>query len=195
MNYNELNDAIARLSYTSAMLEQMYEANEGEVTEATEALEAESKAIATLIEGDGIDLLGRWLTNKEAEASTLKAEKQAIDAKLKRANQTIDYIKAEVARVLDLLGLNEAKKGLIYSFKAVDKVSTHLTEESAEKWLKTAKSGALANGLPEYIDVSIRLRVSELPKSGELPEGIERETTRTARFGKPRKAKDDDANV
>ena len=152
MNYNELNDAIARLSYTSAMLEQMYEANEGEVTEVTEALEAEGKAIATLIEGDGIDLL-------------------------------------------DLLGLNEAKKGLIYSFKAVDKVSTHLTEESAEKWLKTAKSGALANGLPEYIDVSIRLRVSELPKSGELPEGIERETTRTARFGKPRKAKDDDANV
>lgn len=191
MNYNELNDAIARLSYTSAMLEQTYEANGGEVTDETEALEAEGKAVATLIEGDGIDLLGRWLANKESEVATLKAERQAIDAKMKRANATIDYIKSEVARVLDLLNLADAKKGLIYSFKAVDKVSTHLTEESAEKWLKTAKSGALANGLPEYIDVSIRLRVSDLPKGGTLPEGIKQDTTRTVRFGKPRKAKDD----
>lgn len=192
MNLNELNDAIARLSYTSALLEETYENNGGEVTAETEALEAEKQSIAKLVEGDGIDMLGRWLANKESEVATLKAEKQSIDAKMKRANATVDFVKSEIARVLDALNLTEAKKGLIYSFKAVDKVSTHLTEESVEKWLKIAKSGALAEGLPEYIDVSVKLRVSALPKEGALPDGVEQDVTRSVRFGKPRKVQGDE---
>lgn len=190
MNLNELNDAIARLSYTSALLEETYENNGGEVTAETEALEAEKQSIAKLVEGDGIDMLGRWLANKESEVANLKAEKQSIDAKIKRAQATVDFVKSEIARVLDALNLT--KKGLIYSFKAVDKVSTHLAEESAEKWLRIAKSGALSAGLPEYIDVSVKLRVSALPKEGALPDGVVQDVTRSVRFGKPRKAQGDE---
>lgn len=79
MNNTEINNAIAELYRTANTLEELYIENEGEVTEDSAQLEEQLEAIKTLLNGDGIDSLGRWLKGKEDERATLKAEKAAIE--------------------------------------------------------------------------------------------------------------------
>ena len=65
MDYKELNDILSSLDYASYKLEETYAENEGEVTEQTELMEAEITAMKTLLNGEGVDFLGRWLKGKE----------------------------------------------------------------------------------------------------------------------------------
>ena len=65
MNNKDINAALAALNEGMCLLEEEYIENGGEVTETTEAMEAQIESIRTLLEGEGIDSLGRWLKTKE----------------------------------------------------------------------------------------------------------------------------------
>ena len=58
MDYKELQDILSTLEYTSYKLEETYVENEGEVTEETELMEGEITAMKTLLNTEGVDLLG-----------------------------------------------------------------------------------------------------------------------------------------
>ena len=65
MKTSEIYEKIAILDNINKALEAEYIDGGGEVTATTEQLESERQAVADLLEGDGIDGLGRWLKGKQ----------------------------------------------------------------------------------------------------------------------------------
>lgn len=201
MNNTEINNAIAELYRTANTLEELYIENEGEVTEDSAQLEEQLEAIKTLLNGDGIDSLGRWLKGKEDERATLKAEKAAIDRRIKATERTIDYIKFQVGEVLRATGC-EKVKGLSYSFAQATSTKTSVNMDIIDnQFLDAATDAARDAGLPSFIDVALVTNVTKIKDFIEnLPEGedlefdpftyINETTTPTIRFTKPRVAKE-----
>ena len=106
MTYKDIQDALATLNRLSVELEDQYIESEGEVTEATEEMEARKAAVQDLLQNDGIDALGRWLKVKEDEVKMWKAEKAAADRKVKSAQNTVDFVKAKIAEVMTMTGMD-----------------------------------------------------------------------------------------
>lgn len=195
MTYKDIKSAIEALARISAELENAYIENGGEVTAETEELEAQIAAIADLLEGEGIDTLGRWLKAKEDEKATYKAEKAAAEAKIKSVDKTIDFVKDVIGQVLRSTG-REKVKGAFYTFSQYTSTKTSYNSEKVdEDYLEAATEAARAAGLPGYIDVSLKTtatRISDWAKTHE-DEGsgyLSVETSETCKFTKPRTAKE-----
>ena len=189
MKYKDIQDALATLARLSELLEEQYIENEGEVTEETEELEDRKAAIQDLLQNDGIDALGRWLKTKEDEVKMWKAEKAAADRKVKSAQNTVDFVKAKIAEVMAVTGMDKAK-GTYYSFsKYVSEKSSVNQDEVDRLYLDVATSAAHDAGLPAYIDVVLKTNTTALKEWGAT-ELIETETGDAVRFTKPRGAKE-----
>ena len=104
-----------------------------EITEETAEKEDQVEAIKTLLNGEGIDSLGRWMKAKEDERDTLKAEKAAIDRRLKAVNNTLDYIKFQVGQVLRATGCEKAK-GLAYGFSVATSTKNAVNQEALDAY-------------------------------------------------------------
>lgn len=193
MNNKEINNAIAELYRTANTLEELYIENEGEVTEEAAEMEDQVEAIKALLNGDGIDSLGRWLAGKQQEAELLKAEKAAIDRKMKAVGNTIEYIKFQVGQVLRATGCEKAK-GLAYSFAQATSTKTTIRQEEIEKdWLEVANRLAHSTGMPDCITIQLKTTTTGLKEWAVSHKGqglgyLEENTTDTIRFTKPRAA-------
>lgn len=186
MQYREIQEAVETLGRVSYELENQYIENEGEVTPETETLEAEKAAIAELLNGEGIDALGRWLKAKEDEKATYKAEKAAADRRIKSVDRTIDFIKATIREVMDATGTDKAK-GSFYSFATYDSRKTgYDAEELDRRFLDIATSAARAAGLPESVDVVLKTTATRLQEDDDLAALVNVETSETVKFTKPR---------
>ena len=149
MNYQEIQEALGTLARLSEELENQYIENEGEVTPEAEALEEQKSAVAGLLEGEGVDSLGRWLKAKEDEMKTWKAEKDAAARKVKSVQNTIDFIKAIISEVMKAVGTDKVK-GNYYGFTAyVSEKNTVNMDELNERWLGIAEKGAREMGLQD----------------------------------------------
>ena len=189
MKYKDIQDALATLNRLSVELEDQYIENEGEVTEETEELEARKAAIEDLLQNDGIDALGRWLKVKEDEVKMWKAEKAAADRKVKSAQNTVDFVKAKIAEVMAMTGMDKAK-GAYYSFsKYVSEKSSVNQDEVDRLYLDVATSAAHDAGLPAYIDVVLKTNTTALKEWGAT-DLIDTVTGDAVRFTKPRGAKE-----
>ena len=189
MKYKDIQDALATLNRLSLELEDQYIENEGEVTEETEELEARKAAIEDLLQNDGIDALGRWLKVKEDEVKMWKAEKAAADRKVKSAQNTVDFVKAKIAEVMTMIGMDKAK-GAYYSFsKYVSEKSSVNQEEVDRLYLDVATSAAHDAGLPAYIDVVLKTNTTALKEWGAT-DLLDVTTGDAVRFTKPRGAKE-----
>ena len=189
MKYQDIQDALANLARLSELLEEQYIENEGEVTEETEELEARKAAIQDLLQNDGIDALGRWLKVKEDEVKMWKAEKAAADRKVKAAQNTLDFIKAKIAEVMTMTGMDKAK-GSFYSFtKYVSEKSSVNQDEIDRLYLDIASSAAHAAGLPDFVDVVLKTTTTAL-KDADATEFINTTTGDAVRFTKPRGGKE-----
>ena len=104
MDYKELQDILSTLEYTSYKLEETYVENEGEVTEETELMEGEITAMKTLLNTEGVDLLGRWLKGKEDRKKALKAEKDYLTRQMEAIDKTIEFIKTKMNEVMTATG-------------------------------------------------------------------------------------------
>jgi hypothetical protein len=190
-HYHEINEALSTLARLADEQENLFIENEGEVTPETEALEAQKEALKALLSGDGIDILGRWLKSKEDEKDTYKAEKAAIDRRLKSVQNTIDFIKAKITEVLAMIGKEKAK-GLMYAFTRSKSVTTKVdTEELERLYLDIATAAAREAGLPEYVTLKLDAKVSLVPEGDDLPDVFVVNEKDTVRFTKPRKTKED----
>lgn len=186
MNYNEIQDKLFELARVTRDLEELYIENDGEITEATEALEAQKAAVAELLNGEGIDDLGRWLKSKEDEIKTYKAEKDAVSRKIKSVENTIDFIKETIHRVMDATGCDKAK-GVFYSFAPT--VSRTVKADTAmlkELYQDAANRAIHEAGVPEYVTVTLGASVTLVPAGEETPSVFTVTTRDSVRFTKPR---------
>lgn len=192
MTNKEITNAVAELYRTSNTLEELYIENGGEITEETAEKEDQVEAIKTLLNGEGIDSLGRWMKAKEDERDTLKAEKAAIDRRLKAVNNTLDYIKFQVGQVLRATGCEKAK-GLAYGFSVATSTKNAVNQEALDAAYLERAEAALRHALiPEYVHITLKATTTELNAAGGDALGfIETTTTETCRFTKPRAVKEE----
>lgn len=192
MNNKEITNAIAELYRTANSLEELYIENGGEITDETAEKEDQVEAIKTLLNGEGIDSLGRWMKAKEDERDTLKAEKAAIDRRIKAVNNTLDYIKYQVGQVLRATGCEKAK-GLAYSFSQATSTKNAVNQEALDAAYLERAEAALRHALiPEYVHITLKATTTELNAAGGDALGfIETTTTETCRFTKPRAVKEE----
>ena len=186
MNYQEIQENLALLARTTYQLEDMYQENGGEVTDATEELETQKIAIEELLNGDGIDALGRWLKSKEDELKTYKAEKDAATRRIKSVENTIDFVKSVIRQIMDATGCEKAK-GVYYSFALAQSVKAEVDKDRLNEIYKDKARVALtAAGIPDFVTFTLGVSTSLIPEGFPLPDYVERVERDTVRFTKPR---------
>lgn len=189
MYYKDIQTALAALARATYDLEDMYIENDGEVTDATEELEAQKSALAELLNGDGVDSLGRWLKSKEDELKTFKAEKDTVSRRIKSVENTIDFIKGKIHEIMDMTGC-EKVKGIFYSFTPT--VSTTTKADTAalrERYQEQATKAIHDAGIPEWVTLTLGASISLVPDGQETPDIFTTTTKDTVRFTKPRAGK------
>ena len=189
MTYKDIQDALATLNRLSIELEDQYIESEGEVTEATEEMEARKAAVQDLLQNDGIDSLGRWLKTKEDEVKMWKAEKAAADRKVKSAQNTVDFVKAKITEVMVMTGMDKAK-GAYYSFSRYVSEKASVNQDELDRlYLSIVTSAARDAGLPDFVDVQLKTTTTAL-KEAEATDLLDVTTGDAVRFTKPRGAKE-----
>ena len=190
MKYSDIQDALSTLARVTRDLEDMYIENDGEVTDATEELEAQKSAVAELLNGEGLDDLGRWLASKENEIKMFKAEKDAAARRIKSVENTIEFIKSTIHTVMAATGCEKAK-GVFYSFTPTVSTTTKAdTSVLKDRYQDIATQAIHAAGIPEYVTVTLGASVSLVPDGQETPDVFTVTTRDTVRFTKPRGGKE-----
>lgn len=191
MDYKELQDILSTLEYTSYKLEETYVENEGEVTEETELMEGEITAMKTLLNTEGVDLLGRWLKGKEDRKKALKAEKDFLTRQMEAIDKTIEFIKSQMFKVMVATGQEKIKGDLGYTFATAISTKTEVDKEMLKEYYQEAVNEALKDILPADVSVTLTASVSKLEEGADLPNYYNRTETPTIRFTKPRAKKED----
>ena len=196
MNTKEIIDSITRKKWE---LENALEENGGELTpellEQYETLED----MKSLLAGEGIDDLGRWLKSIQDEKAVRKAEADAAARKVKNLASYEDYVKGLIGRAMDVLDLpandkgEKVAKGSFYGFKrTTSNKSSVNTEALDEHYLEVAQVGARMNGLPDWVDVQIKTTTTALREAGDenALDFLEETSTPSLTFTKPRANKE-----
>lgn len=190
MNYEAIREALFTLARLTREQEDLFIENEGEVTPETEALEEEKTAIAELLNGEGLDDLGRWLKSKEDELKAVKAEKDAASRRIKSVENTIDFVKSVIRTVMDATGCEKAR-GAFYGFATSQSCTTSVDKDALkEEWQGTVEAAVRAAGVPDWVTVTLGASVSKVPEGADLPDCFTTATKDTVRFIKPRKTND-----
>ena len=192
MDYKELQDILSTLEYTSYKLEETYVENEGEVTEETELMEGEITAMKTLLNTEGVDLLGRWLKGKEDRKKALKAEKDYLTRQMEAIDKTIEFIKTKMNEVMTATGQEKIKGSLGYSFALSTSRTTEVDKDLLNEWYKKDIENALIElGIPNWVTFTLGAKVSDVPEDDKLPACFKVTEKDTIRFTKPRAKKED----
>ena len=191
MDYKELQDILSTLEYTSYKLEETYVENEGEVTEETELMEGEITAMKTLLNTEGVDLLGRWLKGKEDKKKALKAEKDFLTRQMEATEKTISFIKSQINKVMVATGQVKIKGSLGYSFATTTSTKTEVDKDLLNEAYLAKVQDAVKDILPADVSVSLSASVSKLDEGAELPNYYSRTSTPSVTFTKPRAKKED----
>ena len=191
MTIAEIHEALAVLTETAQALEAEYIESGGVMTEQTEAMQARLAAEKELLTSQGVDELGRWLKAKQDQIAAAKAEVAAAQARVKSLQQTEDYIKSEVAYLLAVIGMEEAK-GTYYSFSRYQSRSTSVQQEKLdEAYLAIVTAAARKAGLPDCIDVALKTTTSRLKEAGDKFSDMWLESVSpSVKFSKPRAVKE-----
>ena len=190
MDYKELENAVSVLQETTYRLEQLYVENEGEVTEQTEQMEADIEALKFLLNGEGVDFLGRWLKSKEDKQKALKAEKDYLSRQIDSIGKTIEYIKAKIRLIMDATGCEKVKGEYGYSFATATSTKTEVDKDLLNAYYLSKVQEAVKDILPADVSVSLSASSSKV-ESETLPGYYNRTETPTIRFTKPREKKED----
>lgn len=191
MDYKQFEDILAKVAGTTALLEETYIENEGEVTVETEQMEETIAELKELLTTEGVDFLGRWLKSKEDAKATLKAEKDYITRKIQSVDKSIEFIKDLTRTAMDVLGIDKVKGQNGYSFTASQSTKTEVNKDVLNDMFREPVEKALREGgiIPADVTVTLGASVSALEDGAELPEYYNRTTTPAVRFGKPRASK------
>ena len=194
MDYKELQDILSTLDYTAYKLESLYVENEGEVTDETELLEGQVEAMKTLLNGEGVDFLGRWLKGKEDKKKAIKAEKDYLTRQMEAIDKTISFIKAKINEVMTATGCEKVKGELGYSFATAISKTTQVDKELlAASYAEKVETAIREAHVPPYIGVTLTASSTKYEQFGI--DGVDDELfvtteTPTVRFTKPRASKE-----
>ncbi len=193
MDYKELENAVSILQETTYRLEETYIATEGECTGTTEQMEAEIEALKFLLNGEGVDFLGRWLKSKEDRKKALKAEKDYISRQIEANDKTIEFIKAKIRQLMDATGCVKVKGEFGYSFTAYDSVKTDVDNALLNEYFQEKVNEALKDILPPDVSVTLKASASKVEAEDgvDLPDYYKQTETSTIKFNKPRAKKED----
>ena len=191
MDYKELENAVSVLQYNTYRLEQIYVENEGEVTDETENIEQEIAALKFLLNGEGVDYLGRWLKSKEDRKKAIKAEKDYLSRQIESIDKTIEFIKGKINELMTATGCEKVKGELGYTFAATTSVKTEVDKDLLKEIYLARVTDAVKEILPPDVTITLGASVSRLPEGSELPEYYNRTETPSIRFTKPRSSKED----
>ena len=208
MDIKELQDILSTLEYTSYKLEETYVENDGEVTEETELMEGEITAMKTLLNTEGVDLLGRWLKGKEDRKKALKAEKDYLTRQMEAIDKTIEFIKTKMNEVMTATGQVKIKGSLGYSFAlstsrttegvkgeygysfaTFDSVKTEVDKDLLNTYFLARVQEAVKDILPADVTITLGASVSKLEDGEILPDYYNLKETPSIRFTKPRAKK------
>lgn len=189
MNNKEINETLAALNEAAFLLDEEYMENGGEVTDETLAQEEYIEQLKSLLEGEGIDSLGRWLKSKEDLAKSLKAEKDSITRQIKKTEDGIEYIKSQIYKVLTALG-KEKVKGTCYSFAPVIKHKTEVDKVILEKEYQEKVTKAVKKILPTWVTCKLSASISTVPEGEKIPKYFRVIETKSCSFTKPRAKKE-----
>lgn len=184
MNNAEINQALEALYKSKRDLEDMYIENGGEVTEDTEALDAETKALTALLNTEGVDSLGRWLKGLEDEKEAAKLEVDKANSRVKAIEAQIDRVKYKAGVILRATE-TKVVKGTFYSFEQATSHKTKVDTAMVDALYGDKVKSALADILPQYITVKLGGSVKAVPEGMELPEIFQATDTETSKFKKP----------
>lgn len=194
MNNQNINEAIARLTQCAADLENTYIENEGECTAETEAMEAYIDDIKELLTTEGVDSLGRWLKAKEDEKKAIKAEKDYLTRKIDAVDNTIDYIKEQITRVMAATGAEKLKGSLGYSFTAYQSETTTIDKDALKAFYEDRIQEAITRAhIPPYVTITLGASTTKAREFGIVDgdEDIFCTTIKpSVRFAKPRAKKE-----
>lgn len=195
MNYTELNNALAELNIKVAALEDMYIENGGEVTPDTQAIEAEISELKMFLSTEGVDMLGRWLKQREDEKKNLKAEKDYLTRRINQLDRTTDFIKGRLAIVMDAAGVEKVKGEHGYSFTRTTSGSTTIDKDCLNgRYGEVVNDMREAFHIPEYITLTLGASVSKATAENIVEDDrpiFHTEYKDTITFRKPRAAKED----
>lgn len=185
MNNKEINDAMSVLSQLTSELEYEYIENGGEVTGSTEKMEEEIDAIKNLLNTEGVDSLGRWLKAKEDKIKTLKAEKDFVARQIQATEKSIEYIKAQVYKVMTATGTDRIKGTLGYSFAPAMSTTTSVDKSRLNEMFAEAIEKRVRDIIPNDVTISLGASV-KLVDGDELPSYYIRTSSPSCKFMKPR---------
>lgn len=191
MNNREINEMVETLSLTMNAFEQILIESEGEYTEEASQMDEQIAILNELLTTEGIDSLGRWLKSKEDEIKSLKAEKDYITRRINAANNTIDYIKSQMHKVLTATGLGEVKGSNGYSFKATISHKTEVDKSVLKQTYQEVVEKTLRENsiIPNDVTITLGASVSAVPEGETLPAYYSVSDTPTCTFKKPRASK------
>jgi hypothetical protein len=195
MNYTELNNALAELNIKVAALEDLYIENGGEVTPDTQAIEAEISELKMFLSTEGVDMLGRWLKQREDEKKNLKAEKDYLTRRITQLDRTTDFIKGRLAIVMDAAGVEKVKGEHGYSFTRTTSGSTTIDKDCLNgRYGEVVNDMREAFHIPEYITLTLGASVSKATAENIVEDDrpiFHTEYKDTITFRKPRASKED----
>lgn len=194
MDYKELQDILSTLDYTSYKLENIYTENEGEVTDETELLEGQVSAMKALLNGEGVDFLGRWLKGKEDRKKAIKAERDYLSRQMDAIDKNIAFIKAKMNEVMTATGCEKVKGSLGYSFATTTSTKTEVDKDILKTiYQERAEEAIRAARIPAYVGVTLTASSTKAAELGII-DGDEEifvtTETPTVRFTKPRANKE-----
>jgi len=193
MHYAEIKDQEARLFALERRYNELkYELEDtGEYNPEIDELQKEICEVIDDLAVNGTDTLGRWHVSVENELKATKAEKAALDRRIKSLNNTLDFIKDSVTQLLAITG-QEQVKGSLYSYKRTRSVTTKVDTELLESKYQADVENVLrsAEVIPDYVTVKLDAKVSLVPDEMELPDVFVVTGKDTVRFTKPRGAKE-----
>ncbi len=193
-NIYQLEQKFAAISDSYDQLEaalvEEYEANGGEVTEQTEAMQSELDALAALkkeITDDIVaapDAYASIVKNAEAQKKILEAElktlkeEQAkaaarIQAKINRKSGKIDFFKDAIAEAMRVNGIEKFGGAKTDNRFSIYFSKSTAVDVDAEKALAPyqPRIDAFIHSLPSWITIKTDVSKSELKKADELPDG------------------------
>ena len=194
MNNTDIKSAIAELSTTMFLLEEEYMENGGEVTEYTATMESNIERLKVLLTTEGVDSLGRWLKSKEDQIKSLKAERDSVTRQIKSCENTIDYIKTQINKVL-VATEQEKVKGTFYSFAATTSETTSVDKDALKEQFMEAVEKKLRGGknpvIPVDVTITLGASIKNVPEGAEIPSYYLKESKPSVKFTKPRASKED----
>ena len=194
MTYKDIRSALYELKAIQFSLNNEYEENGGEVTEATEQKEQMAEAIRYMLSNGGVDQLARLLNSVKADIDGYKAEQEFLKRQQKRSESFQEDILECVNIAMEELGEEKLKGEFGYSFTqhiaSSTKPDTKLIKELYYKDVE--KAIRAAHVCPEHITFTLSASSSLLKEGEDVPNYFTTTSRARATFRKPKKADDNE---